>query len=377
MPPAKRVFNSQSASQPCAAVSPSPARSDRGWCELALLSLQPWGSRTFPHPLNLWVFPDGTSSLLEAGPAPQTRSWVFLRVASFNYTTELSELFHSCSFTYLPQTAGHDVFPGFLLSSWELRPGERRGLLWRARGRARRALAPWPHPCSGSSLMFPWAVHPCDKWHLANHVKLRICWYESSGLMGGGGEEEASWLTRRTSKKNLFSSAANTCKRAVQGSWGSAELPPPLFLQFHGRCCCESQMMTYWCNILVALPSFPSTVQVIWEYWRWPLPAQPEDGPLWSHHSRKLRFFNNMLKSHYYTVNLWGPLCVFSDSHDSSGWQIQGSPGPQTMASFSWVFVGEGCWRRGGKWSQLREWGVWDCCNEKWVKMAAGNRFLI
>jgi len=105
-----------------------------------------------------------------------------------------------------------------------------------------------------------------------------------------------------------------------------------------------------------------------WSVQGWLLPAPAcAWTSVWPHHSsprpsRKLRFLNKMVQSCCCRVTVYGALCMFSDLCISPGWQVQSSPGPHIVASFSWVFMGDNCWERRGQAvisaHRAGEWGV-------------------
>lgn len=186
------------------------------------------------------------------------------------------------------------------------------GQLKRAQGRDRK-----PRRCTGPAgsallLLLAHVSLSCDKWHLANHVKLRICWYDSSGLMGGGGEEEASWLTRRTSKKNSFLQQQILAKaRELYRGIGA-------LLSFLHFCFCSFMAGVavghrWWLNDAVfwwpCLLS-PAQCRLSGNVEEQPLPAQPEDGSLWSHARGNLDFITICLKVTI-TQSVYGALSVY------------------------------------------------------------------
>lgn len=168
--------------------------------------------------------------------------------------------------------------------------------------------------------------------------------------------------------------------KAVQGSRGSAEFPPPLRF-----CNCTEVVAVvhkWWLTIFGWLHLLsPSTVQVFWKCWGAAAhracegsscQPQPADGPLCSptthiHTPQENVDFIRCRKLTITWSQFMGPFyfwCIFSDLHNSPGWHIRALLAHESwhpLVGSLWVIAaGEG---RGELWSQLtvrEEWGVWE-----------------
>lgn len=156
--------------------------------------------------------------------------------------------------------------------------------------------------------------------------------------------------------------------KAVQGSRGSAEFPPPLRF-----CNCTEVVAVvhgWWLTIFGWLHVLsPSTVPVIWKCWGAAAhracegsscQPQPADGPLCGPTTRihtpqeNVDFIIGCLKFTITWSQFMGPFYFwyifwYIFWFAQLPWMAhQSSLGPRIVASFSWVFMGDSCWGRRG-----------------------------
>lgn len=276
----------------------------------------------------------------------------------------------------------NEAFPYCLLSSWELRTGTGRGLPAESLRQSHRGLpASWPHPCYGFSLMFPGAVLPCDKRCSANRAKLRSCWHDSFDLNGGWGsllinkneQEKLSQIS--LFHQQILVKAAELC-RGVEA----------LLRFLHPYVSAAACKVLLWftddaLQCLGGLISFPPAHSVGYLEMLRSRSPQSVQGHLlqaqtcawpsvWPHHSyphpsRKLRFCNKMLKSHYDTITVYGALCVYflicMTPQGGRSRSLLAHRLRHPLDVFVWVIAAAESEAK--LWSQLTvlgEWGVWE-----------------